>query len=127
MPDQTILAVLEHKITSMHSDMGEVRNVLKELTAAINRLALVEERQSQLSLTLERAFKVLDRIEERAEVDRKDVRNEIAKLDTRVNILEVAEPMQKQTSKWVIAGITGLVALMATTIVPRLLHLLMGV
>lgn len=126
MPDQAIFAVLDHKVTSMHSDVNEIRSVLKELTAAINRLALVEERQSQLSLTLERAFKVLDRIEERSEQDRKEVRVEIGKLDTRIGLLEVAEPMQKQTSKWVVAGITGIIALMATQIIPRLAIVLMG-
>ena len=59
------LAVLSHRVEAMHDDFSEMRSVLKELTAAINKLALVEERQTQFAEAQERAFKVIAKIEER--------------------------------------------------------------
>jgi len=40
-PDDAAFAVLAHKVEAMHSDFGEIRSVLRELTSAINKLALV--------------------------------------------------------------------------------------
>lgn len=126
MSEPSMLAVLDQKVSSLCNDFSDVRSSLKELTAAINRLALVEERQAQLTLTVERVFKALDRLEQRAEKDRGEIRIDLEKLDTRVVNLEISEPMQRQTSKWVIAAATGLITLMATVIVPRLASVLLG-
>jgi hypothetical protein len=59
------LAILKHRIETMHEDFTEMRTVLKELSAAITRLALVEERQAQSNEAQERAFKVLSALEQR--------------------------------------------------------------
>lgn len=126
MSEPSMLAVLDQKVSSLCNDFSDVRSSLKELTAAINRLALVEERQAQLTLTVERVFKALDRLEQRAEKDRGEIRIDLEKLDTRVVNLEISEPMERQTSKWVIAAATGLITLMATVIVPRLASVLLG-
>lgn len=126
MSEPSMLAVLDQKVSSLCNDFSDVRSSLKELTAAINRLALVEERQAQLTLTVERVFKALDRLEQRAEKDRGEIRIDLGKLDTRVVNLEISEPMERQTSKWVIAAATGLITLMATVIVPRLASVLLG-
>lgn len=126
MSETSMLAVLDQKVSSLCNDFSDVRSSLKELTAAINRLALVEERQAQLTLTVERVFKALDRLEQRAEKDRGEIRIDLGKLDTRVVNLEISEPMERQTSKWVIAAATGLITLMATVIVPRLASVLLG-
>lgn len=126
MSETSMLAVLDQKVSSLCNDFSDVRSSLKELTAAINRLALVEERQAQLTLTVERVFKALDRLEQRAEKDRGEIRIDLEKLDTRVVNLEISEPMERQTSKWVIAAATGLITLMATVIVPRLASVLLG-
>lgn len=126
MSETSMLAVLDQKVSSLCNDFSDVRSSLKELTAAINRLALVEDRQAQLTLTVERVFKALDRLEQRAEKDRGEIRIDLGKLDTRVVNLEISEPMERQTSKWVIAAATGLITLMATVIVPRLASVLLG-
>jgi len=59
------LDIVVVKLKSLHSDVTEMRDVLKELTVAINRLALVEERQAQTALALERAFATMTKLEER--------------------------------------------------------------
>lgn len=101
--DAAELAVLAHKVAEMHSDFGEIRTVLRELTQAINKLALVEERQTQLAVTQERAFKALERLETKFDA-----------LEKRVNTLEADEPMQKQTSAWVLAGVWGFAGIAAS-------------
>lgn len=59
------LAILNHRVEALHNDFLEMRTVLKELTVAINKLALVEERQTQFADAQERAFKLIGKIEER--------------------------------------------------------------
>lgn len=70
--DSATLAVLSHRVEALHEDFAEMRIVLKELTVAITKLTLVEERQTQFAEAQERAFKVIAKIEERlAALERK--------------------------------------------------------
>lgn len=59
------MAVLSQRLETLHEDVGEVKSALKALSEAITKLALVEERQSQTSQALERAFIAIERIENR--------------------------------------------------------------
>lgn len=70
------------RLDSLHRDVSEMRDVLRELTSAITRLALVEERQLQTATSLERAFKALEKVE------------------LRVSELEKQAPLNKQSNKW---------------------------
>lgn len=71
------------KLDALHDDITDIKLVLKELTVAINRLAIVEERQSQAADALERAFTALEKIE------------------IRVTNLEMVSVNSKQTNDWV--------------------------
>lgn len=53
------------KLELLHDDVSDMKSVLKELTVAINRLAVVEERQQQTATALERAFAALEKVEMR--------------------------------------------------------------
>lgn len=108
-PDDAAFAVLAHKVDSMHADFGEMRAVLRDLTNAINKLALVEERQTQFAIAQERAFKVLEKVESKLDA-----------LDTRVGSLESAEPLQKQTSAWVMAAVWAAAGLAMVFIAKKL-------
>lgn len=79
MSDQDILTL---KLQVLHEDVGEMKSVLKDLTAAITKLALIEERQTQAAAAQERAFGVL------------------AKLEERVSNLEAYAPANKRVSVW---------------------------
>lgn len=79
MPDQDVLTL---KLQVLHEDVGEMKSVLKDLTAAITKLALIEERQTQAAAAQERAFGVL------------------AKLEERVSNLEAHVPSNKRVSVW---------------------------
>lgn len=125
--------VLATKIEGLAQDMNEMKHGIAKMADALTKLAIVEERQTQTILAQERAFKALERIEERQRTHElvckdqdKEVRQLIAdsneRLSARVGELEKAEPMQAQTSKWVTAGVWGTLALLASFIVPRILE-----
>ena len=127
------MQVLATKIEGLAQDMSEMKHGIAKMADALTKLAIVEERQTQTILAQERAFKALERVEERQHVHElvckdqdKEVRQLIAdsneRLAARVVELEKAEPMQAQTSKWVTAGVWGALALLASFIVPRVLE-----
>ena len=125
--------VLATKIEGLAQDMSEMKHGITKMADALTKLAIVEERQTQTILAQERAFKALERVEERQRTHElvckdqdKEVRQLIAdsneRLSARIGELEKAEPMQAQTSKWVTAGVWGALALLASFIVPRILE-----
>lgn len=87
------LVILNHRVEAMHEDFTEMRAVLKELTVAINKLALVEERQSQFADAQERAFKALEKIE------------------ARLSVLEKRVPEHDRTRQWIDRTVVGIVAI----------------
>ena len=125
--------VLATKIEGLAQDMSEMKHGITKMADALTKLAIVEERQTQTILAQERAFKALERVEERQRTHElvckdqdKEVRQLIAdsneRLSTRVAELEKAEPMQEQAGKWVMAAVWGALALLASFIVPRILE-----
>ena len=127
------MQVLATKIEGLAQDMNEMKHGITKMADALTKLAIVEERQTQTIMAQERAFKALERVEERQRTHElvckdqdKEVRQLIAdsneRLALRVGELEKAEPMQAQTSKWVTAGVWGALALLASFIVPRILE-----
>ena len=131
--DDGVIDVLAERVEGLCSDMSEMKHGIAKMADALTKLAIVEERQTQTILAQERAFKALERVEERQRQHElqcrdqdKEVRQIIAdsneRLSIRVTELEKAEPMQAQTSKWVTAGVWGSLALLASFIVPRILE-----
>ena len=131
--DDGVIDVLAERVEGLCSDIGEMKIGISKMADALTKLAIVEERQTQTILAQERAFKALERVEERQRQhelqcrdQEKEVRQLIAdsneRLSIRVAELEKAEPMQAQTSKWVTAGVWGALALLASFLVPRILE-----
>ena len=121
--------VLAERIEGLAQDMSEMKHGITKMADALTKLAIVEERQTQTILAQERAFKALERVEERQRTHElvckdqdKEVRQLIAdsneRLSTRVAELEKAEPMQEQTGKWVMAAVWG-AAILAVTIIAK--------
>ena len=88
-------SVLTVKIDMLHNDVVEMKTALSELSKAITKLALVEERQAQTADAMERAFKAIGKIEDR------------------ISALEVAAPKTKETNAWVDRFILALVMAVA--------------
>lgn len=86
--------ILELKLHALHEDVGEVKTALNKLSEAITKLALVEQQQSQIAASLERAFKAIGKIEDR------------------LTMLEqqnaAALPQQNEMAKWIDRGIVAL-------------------
>ena len=131
--DDGVIDVLAERVEGLCSDMSEMKIGISKMADALTKLAIVEERQTQTILAQERAFKALERVEERQRQQElqcrdqeKGLRQLIAdsneRLSIRVGELEKAEPMQAQTSKWVTAGVWGALAMLASFIVPRILE-----
>ncbi|GAB3359104.1 MULTISPECIES: hypothetical protein [Giesbergeria] len=99
-PDTTHEVGLLHKVAArietLHGDVSDIKGVVKELTAAVTKLALIEERQAQASQALERAFKEIDKCCTKTDT-----------VESRVDALEREQPMQHQVSQWVIAAVYG--------------------
>lgn len=123
--------VLATKIEGLAQDMSEMKHGITKMADALTKLAIVEERQTQTILAQERAFKALERVEERQRTHElvckdqdKEVRQLIAdsneRLSGRVAELEKAEPMQKQTGKWVMAAVWGAAGFAALLIAKQL-------
>lgn len=55
----------QYQWKSLHDDVREIKQTLTKLSEAVTKLALVEERQTQQSQALERAFGTLERMEAR--------------------------------------------------------------
>lgn len=88
------LAVLSHRVEVMNE-------TLAKLAEAVNKLALVEERQTQFSAAQERAFKFLERLE------------------GRVSALELYVPANKRISIWVDRATWGAIGLIAMAVIKK--------
>ena len=62
MSEESVLTV---KIDMLHNDVSDMKTALNELSKAITKLALVEERQAKTADAMERAFKAIGKIEDR--------------------------------------------------------------
>ena len=102
MLQETEMAVLTHKVESLHSDMGDMKLVMRDVASALTKLALIDERQSKMLVTQERIFNLID------------------KLDNRVDALEKSEGKQNQAATWVFAAVWGAAGLLAMYIAKML-------
>ena len=93
--------MLSARLQTLHTDVADIKGTLKDLTSAINKLALVEERISNAVAAQERTFKAIEKMEERIEK------------------LEKLQVMSDNTNKWVDRGIVAALAAVATFIWER--------
>jgi chromosome segregation ATPase len=81
--------LIAHRLNELHQDVAELKTALLAVSAAITKLALVEERQTQASASLGRAFDLLE------------------KLEGRIAKLEQAQPEQARAAIWIDRGLTA--------------------
>lgn len=56
---------INSRLDSLHNDIHDMRQALRDLSAAITKLALVEERLVQTSASIDRAFKAVEKLADR--------------------------------------------------------------
>lgn len=83
MGDNDVLIV---QLGAMREDVAEIKGAMEKVADALERLARLEERHTTVAGALERAFSML------------------SKLDERLKRLELAQPVQRLASWWVING-----------------------
>ena len=76
--------ILTTRIDVIHNDVTDIKSALKDLTAAITKLALIEERQTKTTQSLD-------------------------KIEARISRLEHQIPIYTATAKWVDRGVVALV------------------
>lgn len=95
--NQRVLEAL-FRVEAMSKDMGDIKDAMKDMAKAIERLAVIEERQSAASAAIGRAFTELD------------------KHDKRITEIEKAQPLQQQSSDWMQRAVWAIVTAVATAI-----------
>lgn len=102
--DDTAIRLIADRINALHGDVGDLRDTMvdsmREMTAAITKLAVYDEKQMQMNLSYERLSKTLDKHE-----------TEHEKLEARIDELEKQAPLTKQVVTWAISAIGGIVML----------------
>lgn len=98
------LATAIARLDGLVGDMTEVKRSMRELAAAVTKLAVVEERQHATSESLTRAFA------------------ELARNSGRIAALELAQPLQKQSSDWVRKAVGLIIAAVMGAVVTGALH-----
>ena len=101
-PTDSSVALLASRMEVLHEDVSEMKAVLKDLTSAITKLALIEERQTQAAVAQERALVALERVE------------------ARVAALERAAPDTTRTSLWVDRAVWATLAAAATYVAKKI-------
>ena len=89
------MALLTHKVESLHEDMGEMKVVMRDVANALTKLALIDERQANMLEAQERIFNLIER------------------LDNRVDDLEKEDGKQSVATGWVYAAVWGAAGLLA--------------
>jgi len=92
---ETQLALMAQKFDTLHEDVSEMKDALKEVAKALNKLTLVEERQAQVSDAQKKMYEKLESIEDR------------------VIALEKTEMHQSQITNWITNAACGLIGVLA--------------
>lgn len=100
--DDTTVKIVADRLHSLHQDVNELkdsmRESMKEMSSAVTKLVLLEERNTQTVRLIERAMKELD-----------DQKTEHNKLVDKVNNLAEQAPLNRQTNRMIDALIYAVV------------------
>lgn len=97
------IEVLATKLEHLSEGVDRMESILAQMSESLNKLSIVEERQTTTAETVRRLYDKLDTLEER------------------LRTLEIAEPIQSQTSQWIINGVWGIVGAIGAYLVAKLL------
>lgn len=125
------MQVLANKIENLSDNIVKLEIGFAEVTKAIVKFSLVEERQTQIFISLDRTTLLIDRWILRQEAHEKAcvqqekelralVFDTAKDLSQRIDALEKAEPMQEQAGKWVMGAVWGAAALLAAVVAKQL-------
>lgn len=105
------MELLDHRVTVLEENHEELKDVLKDLTVAINKLVLVDERQVQAALALDRMAGEMRETKNDVKESKNHFDESIKRMGARVGAIELALPQQRQTSQWVYECVNALAVL----------------
>lgn len=111
---------LTHHIQRIRESQDKMEQTMGKLADAVNRLAIIEERQNQDRAAMERAFNAIAEVGRKHDAAMDRVMQAVERVEDRVDELEKAEPMNAQTRRWMIGAVT----LLATIFIYSLANLL---
>ena len=120
MDTSQLVHLLVARLESFSKDLQEVKSANKDMANAFSKLLLIEERQANSFAAQERLFKAQEKLDAKLEAYAAANREVAQQIEHRVDSLEASAPLLKQVSTWVIAGVTGFIALVAPKLLERL-------
>ena len=128
MPTPDTLALIDHRLSAIEDSHNDLKDAIKDLTVAINKLAVIDERQVQSALVLDKLSNAVDKAhtridnqnahivsavdaERKAREEQARMDAEVIKLiDRRVDALEKAEVENQRLRGWAFGaiGVLGL-------------------
>lgn len=99
--DAVSIERLTHHMQRIREGVAEMKDAMREMAAAINRLAVIEERQNQDRAALERAFNAISDVSKKHDHTTTRVMEIVEKIEARMRALEMAQPLQNKTAEWV--------------------------
>ena len=112
--DDALLQVVAEKVSNLHDDMSDVKTTLKDsmkgMTEAFNKLIQLEERQANILENVARVAKSAEKAHARIDQVLIDSQAKYEKIEARIDSLEKDAPMQKQASTWVMNTIYAIAA-----------------
>lgn len=108
-----MVEVIMHKVTKMETSIDK-------LAEAITKLAVIEERQTADRAALERAFTAIQKSDERCAAAFQKTVEKLEKIESRVDSLESAAPITKQTNQWVTTAVWAAAAAFAMYVAKKL-------
>lgn len=113
-PNDATLAVLTQKVDNLLADAGERREQMTELVRAVQKLAVIEERQSADRGALERVFSTIATMHIKIDKNDADLRERMERrdeeIDRRVRKLEESDPLNKLSSGFVMKAMWLVIA-----------------
>lgn len=112
--DDALLQVVAEKVSNLRDDMSDVKTTLKDsmkgMTEAFNKLIQLEERQANILESVTRVAKSSEKAHARIDQILIDSQTKYEKIEARIDSLEKDAPMQKQASTWVMNAIYAIAA-----------------
>ena len=94
------IAIIGHRVAALEEDRNEILQVLKELNVAVNKLVIIDERQVQAALIMDRLTKTTDRAHQRIDeaVSELSERMDRSKSECMLRDSEQAKSLEELTS-----------------------------
>lgn len=113
------IRVVAQRLDMLQEGMMDIKAATRELTVAVTKLAVIEERQGQDRQNIDRAFVEIDKSRVRCEVADMNLHTTIAAINSRISVLENSAPMVKQTTHWVTGAVVGAAVLAVMFVVNK--------